>query len=101
MKMNLDTGAAVNTFSVNFSPEGIGDGGFCDWIPDGKAWQFQEFDENGLPRSLSRRLTDAHQVMCIAAEIACKGRQYFYMRHNSGYMIPIHCKIGQGMRIHF
>ena len=28
VKMNLDTGAAVNTFPLNFSPEGAGDGRF-------------------------------------------------------------------------
>ena len=57
MKMNLDTGAAVNTFPLNFSPEGIGDRRFyqaasVEWIPDGGAWQFQGYDENGLPISL-------------------------------------------------
>ena len=44
VKMNLDTGAAVNTFPLNFGPEGAGDGRFYrtasgDWIPDGGAWQ--------------------------------------------------------------
>ena len=43
VKMNLDTGAAVNTFPLNFDPEGAGDGRFCrtasgEWIPDGGAW---------------------------------------------------------------
>ena len=38
VKMNLDTGAAVNAFPLNFSPEGKGDGRFCEWIPDGEAW---------------------------------------------------------------
>ena len=36
-----------------------------------------------------------------AAEIACKEQQDFYLGHDGGYMIPIHSKIGQGMRIHF
>ena len=50
--MNLDRGAAVNTFSLNFGPEGAGDGMFHrtasgEWIPDGGAWQFQGYDENG------------------------------------------------------
>ena len=34
VKMNLDTGAAVNTFPLNFGPEGAGDGRFyriCQW----------------------------------------------------------------------
>ena len=46
VKMNLDTGAAVNAFPLNFGPEGAGDGRFYrtasgEWIPDGGAWQFQ------------------------------------------------------------
>ena len=45
VKMNLDTGAAVNTFPLNLGPEGAGDGRFFrtasgEWIPDGGAWQF-------------------------------------------------------------
>ena len=47
------------------------------------------------------RLTGVHKVFCSAAEIACKGRQDFHLGHDGGYMIPIHSKIGQGMRIHF
>ena len=42
-----------------------------------------------------------HKVLCSAAEIACKGRQDFYFGHDGGYTIPIHSKIGQGMRTHF
>ena len=58
VKMNLDTGAAVNTFPLNFGPEGGGDGilhrtASGEWIRDGGAWQFQGYDENGLLRSLS------------------------------------------------
>ena len=45
VKMNLDTGAAVNTFPLKFGPEGAGDGRFYrtasgEWIFDGEAWQF-------------------------------------------------------------
>ena len=76
MKMNLDTRAAVNTFPLNFGPEVGGDGRFHrtasgEWIPDGGAWQFQGYDENGLLRSLNGRLTGVHKVLCCAAEIAC------------------------------
>ena len=46
------------------------------------------------------RLTGVHTVLCSAAEIACTGRQDFCLGHYGGYMIPIHSKIGQGMRIH-
>ena len=103
--MNLDPGAAVNTFPLNFGPEGAGDGSFYrtasgEWIPDGGAWQIQGNDESGLLRSLSGRLTGVHKVLCSAAEIACEGRHDFYLGHDGGYMIPTHSKIGQGMRIH-
>ena len=103
VEMNLDTGAAVKTFPSNFDPEGAGDGRFCrtasgEWIPDAGAWQLQGYFENGLLSSLNGRLSGAHKVLCSAAEIACKGRQDFYLGHDSGYMIPIHSKIGQGMR---
>ena len=37
VKMNLGTRAAVNTFPLNFSPEGKEKEGFCDCIPDGEA----------------------------------------------------------------
>ena len=60
MKMNLDTGAAVNTFPLHFGPEGAGDGRFYrtasgEWILDGGSWQFRGYDENGLLRSLNGR----------------------------------------------
>ena len=49
--------AALNTFPLNFGPDGAGDGRFYrtasgDWIKDGGAWQFQGYVENGLLRSL-------------------------------------------------
>ena len=42
VKINLDTGAAVNTFTLNFGSEEAGDGRFYrtasgEWIPDGGA----------------------------------------------------------------
>ena len=98
--------AAVNTSPWNFGPDGAGDGRFYrtasgEWIPDGAFWQFQGYDENVLLRSLNGRLFGVHKVLCSAAEIACKGRQDFYLGHDGGYMIPIDSKIGQGMKIHF
>ena len=42
---NLDTGATVDTFLVNFDREGVEDGSSYDWIPDVEARQFQGFDE--------------------------------------------------------
>ena len=66
-----------------------------------RAWQFQGYDENGLLRSLTGRLTVVHKVLCSAAQIARVGRQDFYFGHDGGYMIPIYSKTGQGMRIHF
>ena len=71
VKMNLDTGAAVNTFPLNFGPDGAGDGRFYrtasgEWIPDGGSWQFQGYDRHGLLRSLNGRLTGCTQsvVQC-------------------------------------
>ena len=106
VKMNLDTGAAVNTLPLNFGPDGAGDGRFCrtasgEWIPDGGAWQFQGYDENGLLRSLNGRLTSAHKKVCSSGEIAFKGRQHFYFGSDSGFMIPVRSKIGHEMRMHF
>ena len=63
--------------------------------------ELQGYDESGLLRPLNGRLIGVHKVLCTAAEIACKGRQDFYLGHDGGYMILIHRKIGQGMRIHF
>ena len=40
--MNLDTGATVDTFRVNFDREGVGDGRFYEWIPEVEAKQFQD-----------------------------------------------------------
>ena len=62
VKMNLDTGAALSTFPLNFGSDGAGDGRFHrtasgECIPDGGPWQFQGDDENGLCRCLSGRLT--------------------------------------------
>ena len=104
--MNLDTGASVNTFSLTFGPERSGDGRFYrtasgESIPDSGSWQFQGYDENALFLSLDGRLVGVHKVLCSAAEIACKGRQDFFLGHDGGYMIPIHSKIGQGLRTHF
>ena len=98
VKMNLDTGAAVNTFTLNFGPDGAGDGRFYrtasgECVPDGGAGQFQGNDKkNGFPRSLNGRLTGEHKVLC-AAEIACYEHQDFYVKHKGGYMIPTRSKI--------
>ena len=51
--------------------------------------------------SLNGRLIGVHKVLCSAAEIACKGRQDFYLGQDGGYMIPSYSKIGQEMRNHF
>ena len=69
-------------------------------VTDGGAWQFQGYDENGLLRSKNGRLTGVHKVLCSAAEVACKGRQDFYLEHDGGYMILVYSKICQTMRNH-
>ena len=78
VKMKLDTGATVITLSLNFAPEGAGDGIHYELR------QFEGYDENGLPRSLKGRLTDVHKVLCSAAEIAWRGQQDFGTRNWSG-----------------
>ena len=61
-----------------------------EWILDGGAWQLQRYDENGLLRSLSGRLASVRKVLCSAAEIACKGRQDFYLAHDGGWNLGKH-----------
>ena len=73
VKMNLDTGAAVNTCALNFGPDGAGDGRFHrtasgDCIPDGGAWQCQSYNENGLCQSLNGRVTGVYRVCCAVLE---------------------------------
>ena len=68
----------MNTFPLNFSPDGAGDGRFYqrakgECILDGGAWQFQGCIRNGLRRSLNGRVIGAHNVLCGAGEIACNG----------------------------
>ena len=67
----------MNIFPWNFGPDGVGGGRFYrtasgELIPDSGAWQFQGYDENGLLRFLGGRLAGVHEVLCSAAEIACK-----------------------------
>ena len=78
VKLNVDTGAAVNTLPLNFGPDGSGDGRFYrtasnECIPDGGAWQFQGCDENGLRRSPNGRLTGAH-TKCCAVLVKSRGK---------------------------
>ena len=110
---NLDTGATVDTFLVNFDREGVGDGSSYDWITDVEARQFQGFDEKGKPTSLNGRLNDAHRVLgstapayasapaSEAAEIAYKEQQDFYVGHDEGNMSLSHSNICQGTKSHF
>ena len=45
MNAHLDTGAAVDTFLVNFDREGVGDGSTYHWISGVEACQFPGHDE--------------------------------------------------------
>ena len=65
--MNLDRRAVADTLPPNFGPEGIEDASFYDWIPDGEAWYFRRYDENGFPRSLDGRFVDAYEVVNSSA----------------------------------
>ena len=69
--MNLDTGAAVDMFPLNFGPDGAEDGRFyvmdsAGCFLDGGGSEFQGYNEDGLTRSLNVRLTSAHKVLCNA-----------------------------------
>ena len=82
--MNLDTGAAVNTFPLNFGPDGAGHGRFYrtangEWIPDGGAWQFKGYDENGLLRSLNGKLTGAHKGVVQRCRDCSRGKTRFLL----------------------
>ena len=99
--MNLDTGAAVTTFPMDFGPEGAGEEDSIE-LPVVNGFLMVELGNSkdttktDCSRSLNVRLTGVHKVLCCAAAIACKGRQDFYFGHDGGYMIPSHSKIGQG-----
>ena len=60
----------MNTFPLKFGLErrfyriASGEGN-----PDGGAWQFQGYDDNGSFKYLNARLTGLHRVLCSAAEI--------------------------------
>ena len=56
---------------------------------------------NGFLLVELRKSKDTMKTDCSEAEIACKRRPDFYLGHDRGYMIPIHSKIGQGMRFQF
>ena len=56
---NLDTGAAVNTFPLNFGPQGAGDGSFYrtasgEWILDGGAGFLTQENADTLPILICR-----------------------------------------------
>ena len=89
---NLDTGATVDIFLVNFARGGVGDGSSY---------------EKCKSRSLNERLTSAHRVLASTAPahapapasetvgIAYKEQQNFYVGHDGGCMSLIHSKIVQ------
>ena len=54
VKMNIDTGAAVNTFPLNFGPDGARNGRFYRTASGVSVFLTvdQGYDENGLCRSL-------------------------------------------------
>ena len=99
-KTNLDTRAVVDTFPSNFGPEGMGDGNFYDWVPDG---EFRGYDENVFPRSLDGRLMDAYEVLkstasasapTPASRLLCETQCWSHVSDSQ--------QIGPGMmRIHF
>ena len=63
------------------------------WSRKSKRWKISIGSKTDCSDSLNGRLTGVHKVLCSVAEIACKGRQDFYLGHDGGCMIPIHSKI--------
>ena len=100
VKMNVDTGAAVNTFPLNFGLR-LGDGSFYDWIPDGEAWrkwfaQISEWKSHECTLSVVQHCIS----ICSSTSIrSCRDRDR--VRRTTGflrgtrcwYIIPIHMKI--------
>ena len=75
--MSLDTGAAVNTFPLNFRPNVAGDGRFYltasgENIPDGGPWLFPGYDENVLLGSLYATLVGAHMCRAVLQRLRAK-----------------------------
>ena len=75
VKMNLVSGAAVNTGPLNFGPDGAGDGRFfCtasgECILDVEHGSFQGYDENDLCRSLNGRLTGVQKNLSTSSTIS-------------------------------
>ena len=65
----------MNTFPLNFGPDGAGGVGFYrtasgECIPDDGAWQYQGYVENGLCL-----ISEQKTSLCCAGEIVCKARQ--------------------------
>ena len=81
MNANLDTRATVDLSLVKFDREGVGDGSSYDWITEVEAWRFQGTDAHQLLGSNASAFAtapaalDVHEVLCSAAEIACKEQQ--------------------------
>ena len=78
----------MNTFPLNFGPEGAGDGRFDrtasgECIPDGGAWQSQGYTE------------------CCAALEKSRAKDvkiFFYLGSDGGFVIPVHSKMKLAMK---
>ena len=105
--MNLDVGAAVNTFPLNFGPDGAGGGRFFGTASGVSVfltvelWQFQGYDDNGLCRSLTEdsRMYTKFFAQCGRNRLQRTSR--FYLGSDGGFVLPMHSKIGQEILVHF
>ena len=94
---NLDTGATINQFLMNFDRKGVGDGSFYDWVTGVEARRFQGTDARRA--SGNAEPASAPAPASEAVKNTCKEPQGSYVGYESGYMSLIHSKIGQGTRI--
>ena len=107
VRMNLDTGAAVNVFPRSFAPEGcVGNGQWyktasSERIEDYGAIVFTGEDEQGWMRSISGRISDVHKPLTSAVRMAVRGGMDFYLGQDGGYAVPRSSEIGWRMRAYF
>ena len=105
VRRNLDTGAAVNACPLNFGPDGAGDGRSIEppvvnATLDGGAWHCQGYDEKWL-LPVSERKTHGCTQSFVHCGRNCLQRTSRFFFGSDGFMMPVHCKVGQEMRIHF
>ena len=110
-RFERDTGAAVNTFPLNFGPDGAREKRFFRTASCVSVFLTVELGSfSGIRRKrfalISERKTrggtHTHKKCCAVLQVShAKGRQDFHLRSDGGFVIPVHSNIGNEMRMHF